>query len=562
MLHRFQTSVHVLALPERFAYPHHYQPHPLALQAAAELRHHLEHERKWTYDFGPAEGHTPGARGKMFGVLVVRTPTGELGYLRAFSGKVAESNHLPGFVPPVYDLLSDDSFYPAGERVLNGMSQRIRALEQSAALQAARERLKHVREAGERARTQVRAEARAAKRQRKARRQAAAQSHLPPPALAALEKELAAESIRHHFAVKDVSRAADHQIKLAEDALADLTTELDHLRAERAAYSNALQARIFAEYRFLDATGRVRDLNELFAETAFGTPPAGAGECAAPKLLQYAYAHKFTPIAMAEFWWGQSPQSEIRKHGAFYPACRGKCEPILKHMLTGIPVEPNPLLVNPAIGKTLDVVYEDDYLLVVNKPHEFLSVPGRHITDSVQTRLRARYPEATGPLIVHRLDMSTSGLLLVAKTKEVHKKVQQQFFRRSVRKRYVALLDGAPAEDHGFINLPLFGDVTDRPRQIVDAQRGKPARTEYRVLDRRADGRTLVHFWPVTGRTHQLRVHAAHFRGLNAPIVGDDLYGRADTRLMLHAEVLTFQHPVSREEVSVEQPVDFGLDAL
>jgi tRNA pseudouridine32 synthase/23S rRNA pseudouridine746 synthase len=265
--------------------------------------------------------------------------------------------------------------------------------------------------------------------------------------------------------------------------------------------------------------------------------------------MQYAYLHGYQLVAMAEFWWGQSPKSEIRKHGHFYPACRGKCEPILGHMLQGLDVDPNPMLTNPAEGKTLDIVYEDDQLLVVFKPHEFLSVPGKNIEDSVWLRMKTKYPEATGPMIVHRLDMSTSGLLLLTKTKETNKLLQHQFFKRSVKKRYVALLEGKVEGEEGIIDLPLRGDLEDRPRQIVCHEHGKTSRTHWKVVGREND-RTRVHFWPVTGRTHQLRVHAAHPHGLNAAIVGDDLYGQPAERLCLHAEEIAFVHPGNREEVS------------
>jgi tRNA pseudouridine32 synthase/23S rRNA pseudouridine746 synthase len=283
-------------------------------------------------------------------------------------------------------------------------------------------------------------------------------------------------------------------------------------------------------------------LEEIFK----GNPPAGAGECAAPKLLHFAFKHELKPIAMAEFWWGQSPKGEMRKHQQFYPACTGKCEPILKHMLQGIPMEENPFAINPAEGKELAIVFEDDYLLLVNKPAEFLSVPGKQITDSVQTRIKTLYPNA---MIVHRLDMSTSGLLIFGKTPDIYKKLQAQFIKRNVKKRYVAQLDGVLSEDSGSINLPLRGDLHNRPNQIVCFEQGKPAQTHWEVIERK-DNKTLVYFYPITGRTHQLRVHAAHSLGLNTPIVGDDLYGTKADRLHLHAERITFVHPISKEIIT------------
>ncbi len=294
----------------------------------------------------------------------------------------------------------------------------------------------------------------------------------------------------------------------------------------------------------LNARGEERDLCNLFKDTVQKTPPAGAGECAAPKLLQYAYRNGWQPLAMAEFWWGDSPKNEIRRHGYYYPACKGKCGPILKHMLQGLHVEEKPFETDMLRGTELEIMYEDDWLSVVNKPAGMLSVPGKSDIDSVYGRVRRMYPEATGPMIVHRLDMATSGLILIAKTKEVHQNLQAQFKNRTVCKRYVAWLDGIVEKKEGHIELPLRPDPEDRPRQVVDAVHGKPAVTDYTVLHYDS-GRTFISFIPKTGRTHQLRVHSAHPLGLNAPIVGDELYGRKADRLYLHAEYLGFIHPVS-----------------
>jgi tRNA pseudouridine32 synthase / 23S rRNA pseudouridine746 synthase len=297
-------------------------------------------------------------------------------------------------------------------------------------------------------------------------------------------------------------------------------------------------------------------LGDIFKPTREGRPIAGSGECAAPKLFQYAFQHDLHPIALAEFWWGESPKTEVRIHGHYYPACRGKCEPILGFMLQGLAVEENPMLKNPAENKDLEVVWEDAHIVVINKPAEFLSVPGKLVTDSVYERMRMRYPEATGPLIVHRLDMSTSGLLLVAKTAEVHKELQRQFIQREIKKRYVALLEGEVLEDRGTVELPLRVDLENRPRQLVCYEYGKPAVTIWKVLERK-DGRTRIHFFPITGRTHQLRVHAAHVDGLHAPIVGDDLYGQTSHRLHLHAEWIQFRHPISGKDMTMKVEAGF-----
>ncbi|THH41431.1 RluA family pseudouridine synthase [Neolewinella litorea] len=556
-LHSLPETARSIAAPRRFTFPFYYRPHPLAVAAAQDLQKQLQQPRSWEHDFGLDEDFT-GRQGKMFGVLVVRDPAGELAYLAAYSGKLADSNHLPGFVPPVYDLLDEAGFYRGGEREINAITQKIEELERAPDFRAARHDLERIRREADAELAAEKAAAKQSKAERKQQRSAAVPG-ASAEELAALEERLAAESIRISYGLKDLTRALRHRVALAESALHVFEAQIEALRDRRKVMSNDLQQRIFREYTFLDARGRVRGLGSLFAATVLGVPPAGAGECAAPKLLQFAYANDLQPIALAEFWWGQAPPSEIRQHGQYYPACRGKCEPILAHMLQGLEVDPNPLLVNPAQGKEMGIVYEDDDLLVVDKPHEFLSVPGKHIQDSVWHRIRQRYPMATGPLVVHRLDMSTSGLLLVTKRKEVHKLIQRQFFRRSVEKRYLALVEGPVVDDQGTIDLPLRGDLIDRPRQIVCDQHGKAARTHWAVRQRNADS-TLVDLWPLTGRTHQLRVHCAHPGGLGAPIVGDDLYGNPAERLYLHAAWISFVHPTTKERVEFTSQLPFPTD--
>ena len=278
-------------------------------------------------------------------------------------------------------------------------------------------------------------------------------------------------------------------------------------------------------------------------------PPAGSGECAAPKLLQYAFANNLTPITMAEFWWGSAPNAAVRQHKNYYPACQGRCKPILTHMLANTEMDANLLLENLSEKQDLEIIYEDDALIVVHKPAEFLSVPGKEIKDSVYTRIKERYPSATGPLIVHRLDMSTSGVLLLTKTKEANKALQSQFINRTIKKRYVALLDGNLSKKSGKITLPLRVDLNDRPKQLVDFTYGKSAETDWKIINKE-NGKTRVNFYPITGRTHQLRMHAAHKNGLNTPIVGDDLYGKKEKRLHLHAEFIEFLHPTTLKKMS------------
>jgi tRNA pseudouridine32 synthase/23S rRNA pseudouridine746 synthase len=341
----------------------------------------------------------------------------------------------------------------------------------------------------------------------------------------------------------------NYKIDEAKQNLAVFTSKIDQLKEQRKQKSADLQQRLFNEYSFLNKHKELKSLGEIFN----GNPPAGSGECAAPKLLHYAFQNDLKPIAMAEFWWGKSPKSEVRKHKQFYPACIGKCQPILNHMLKDIDLDENPFEINPAEGKELDIIFEDDYILAVNKPAEFLSVPGKLITDSVQTRIKAKFPNA---MIVHRLDMSTSGIILFGKDELAYKKLQQQFIKRTVKKCYVALIDGILKENNGIIDLPLRGDLDNRPFQIVCFDHGKPAKTKWEIIEIK-DNKTLVHFYPISGRTHQLRVHASHHLGLNCPIVGDDLYGNKANRLHLHAESITFIHPILKNEITLQVQPDF-----
>ena len=326
--------------------------------------------------------------------------------------------------------------------------------------------------------------------------------------------------------------------------------------------SQELQLWLFHQYRMLNAKGETKDLVDIWQDyhcsprirNRYPLPPGGTGDCCAPKLLQYAFSHGLRPVCMAEFWWGESPKSEIRHHGQFYPACRGKCKPILTWMLQGLDVDPNPEETG-ASHLTIEVIYQDTTLAVINKPSGLLSVPGRTEDYSVATIAMERWP---GSLPVHRLDMGTSGLMVIAKTKEAYVSLQEQFVKRTVKKRYIALVEGIVKEPKGRITLPLIFDPMNRPRQMVDYQRGKSAVTEYEVLDAR-DGRTLLALYPHTGRTHQLRMHCAHPDGLGSPIVGDELYGHKAERLCLHCDQIEFAHPVTGERMHFNLPNPFIL---
>jgi tRNA pseudouridine32 synthase / 23S rRNA pseudouridine746 synthase len=395
------------------------------------------------------------------------------------------------------------------------------------------------------------------RKQRKTLRENAAHS-LTAEAISHLNSTLDQQSIKDKLELRDLSQTWSIKLSTAQQRLGLLTKPLQALKAQRKAASANLQQKLFKQYRFLNILGQEQNLQDIFSQTALHTPPAGAGECAAPKLLHYAFKHQLKPIAMAEFWWGASPKSEIRQHKNVYPACLGKCQPILTHMLKGMAVDDNPMLVNPAVGKTLEIVYQDDVMVVVNKPADFLSVPGKDIHDSVYSRIQRQFPQAYGALIVHRLDMATSGLLVLALNPLAHKHLQAQFIQRSVKKTYVAMLEGLLSEDEGIIELPLRGDYYDRPRQLVCKEHGKPAETRWHLVERNhhtQQSKVILH--PYTGRTHQLRVHCAHPMGLNMPIVGDDLYGTRGRRLHLHAYKLELIHPITLAAMQFEVTADF-----
>lgn len=541
MLHHFHTPIADIPLPERFTYPFCYTPHPLCVLAAEEVQDYLSRQQAWKEEL---------KSGKMFGVLVVRTKEGETGYLAAFSGILAGKNIHPFFVPPVYDLLRPEGFFKMEEEKISQINVRIRELEEAEEYKELTERLSALELKAQETLNETKLQMKTAKEKREERRKGTILSKEE-------EAVLIRESQFQKAEYKRQERFWKEEISKLQGQVDDWEHRIQQLKTERKTRSAALQQQLFEQFKMLNFRGESKDLCKIFEQTVHKTPPAGAGECAAPKLLQQAYLHDWKPIAMAEFWWGASPKTEIRHHGHFYPACKGKCEPILGHMLQGLEVDENPMLKSmQSVTEKLEVVYEDEWLLIVNKPAGMLSVPGKEKAVSVYSMMRERYPEADGPIIVHRLDMATSGLLIIAKNKRVHQNLQAQFKNRLVKKRYIALLEGSVSENKGTIELPLCLNPLDRPRQMVHTEYGKPAITDFQVLERR-DKYTRVAFYPRTGRTHQLRVHAAHPLGLRCPIMGDELYGRKAERLYLHAEALEFVHPVTEETIKITQKADF-----
>ncbi|WP_286270430.1 pseudouridine synthase [Thalassotalea hakodatensis] len=556
----FSNEPQLALLPETFTYPFCYQPDPWAKQAAIELQQWLSL-------------HTPDAQqheGKMYGVLVVKSQRGELGYLCAYSGATIALSDLKEtfnkhFVPNIFEGFSQDSDFSTHQAIINQINAEIEALSSCQTLVDLQEEVATLKRQAEKAISLKQQAMVEQKKQRKITRHAISEqlstwteTHDPDTFAhaKALSISLSRESVTHKKALQALKTYWQQKIAALSEQVTEKLDVISVLKKRRKKLSNKLQKQLFQQYQLLNIDGNKKEVLELFAEQDKGKPPAGTGDCAAPKLLQYAFSQQLIPICFTEFWWGKSHPSEIRKHGYYYPACQGKCGPILPHMLQGLAVDINPLLTNPAEQLSLEIVYHDQHIVVVNKPAGLLSVPGKNIQDSVETRIKAKFPHAQGKLIVHRLDMATSGLLVLALSERAHKSIQQQFIEKRVEKRYIALVDGVIAEESGNINLPLILDINDRPRQKVCVEHGKFAKTTWHVIERFND-KTLLQLYPITGRTHQLRVHCAHPDGLNTPITGDGLYGTLADRLHLHAETLSFNHPITKEPLSFHIQVNF-----
>ncbi len=515
--------------PQRFTFPFSYQPHPLVEQAAEEMCAYIQAQPMWCEEL---------AEGKMLGVLVVEREDGEIGYLTAYSGLLMGQNHLPYFVSAVYDFLHPGSYFVENEAVLNDLNAKIQEVESSDAFQEARAMLAQAKHSAQLEVEAMRLRLQAAKAERDGQRAASQLTE-------AEEASLIRQSQHQKAEFQRLKKMHKERISQAEEVVASFTVQLEELKAQRRQLSDHLQTWIFRQFKMLNALGETADLIEIFKSAVPPIPPAGAGECALPKMLQYAFLHHLRPLCFGEFWWGKSPSHEVRHHLQFYPSCTGKCKPILAHMLKGLEVEPNPLQASGVSMTPLPIIYEDDALVVVNKPSGMLSVPGTSDQVSAFSLLCASRGEVYS---VHRLDMDTSGLLVFAKTKEAQVELQQQFASRQTKKNYVALVEGIPSAPQGYVRLPLRPDLLDRPRQVVDFVDGKPSITQYKVVETSVQGgRTLsrLSLQPHTGRTHQLRVHCAHQEGLACPIVGDALYGALDSRLYLHAERLVIKHPTT-----------------
>ena len=527
--------------PAVFPSPFDVLAHPLAEQAAQSLKQRIPQLCHPHHDVEQPDG------GKMFGVLVVSDGEGRLGYLSAFSGMLGDRWERDGFVPPVFDSDERRHILAAGEAEVEQLSHAIMQMQTDAGFVAAEKRLQQLD-------MDVKDQLRALKKLHTDKKLQRHEKRLDGNVTEAQLKLFAQESRQDKYEYKKLVHelasvgADDRQV------VSDQKNKIEALTKRRKKQSHKLQMALFDGYRLYSADAKNSGMRELFESAS---PPSGAGDCAAIKLVQYANLNQLKPVALVEFWWGAPPAGGLRKHGRVYPACRSKCRPLLPFMLSGVPLAV-PLHEQPP-SYTDDiphVLYEDNDIVLIDKPVGLLSVPGKVLTDSVESRLQARYPEVQGVMLLHRLDQATSGVMIAAKNRRAHKGLQLQFQDRTIEKCYVALLDGELRQCQGDVRLPMRVDITDRPRQIVCADRGKSALTRYTILSKEG-ANTRVAFYPHTGRTHQLRVHAAHPDGLDCPILGDELYGRPLDRLYLHAEKISFMHPIEQRVMSVSSDVPF-----
>lgn len=559
-----------------------YEPHPLCIQACREVQEMLARREDWQEEI---------ARGKMFGVLIVEnvktdTDVPKWGYLAAYSGQIGGRSDWEDFVPAVFDYLQPDGYFKTHEAEISRINQSISHLEKDERMKEARTLIRQLQEERKRTIAAYQEKMKEAKAKRDSRREAGNLSE-------AEEAQMIKESQFMKAELRRLKKSLSEKTA-QETEFEDYQENTLRLKQLRKQLSDTLQQWLFSQFRMLNQEGESKDLLEIFRDEALKeypqaviatsriaalkmVPPAGSGECCEPKLLQYAYQHGYKPLQMAMFWWGESPKEEIRHHLQFYPACNGKCKPILHWMLPPSVFE-SPASAENGIGgqkgpfpkqvemlyEQVETLYEDCELTVIHKPAGLLSVPGKDAAQpSVYALMRRKYPEATGPLIVHRLDMATSGLMIIAKTEFAYHRLQKEFLNHRVQKKYIAIISekeisGKVIPEKGIISLPLMPDYLDRPRQIVDHEQGKEAITKYEVLEPVDDSHLRIALYPKTGRTHQLRVHCAHQEGLNAPILGDPLYGNEKAaRLHLHAEEITFEHPLTGKKMTITRKADF-----
>jgi len=589
-------------LPQKMNNPLDYTPHPLCIKACKELQTYLAERKDWQEEI---------CRGKMFGVLIVENSqqnialgNPQIGYLAAYSGQIGGRSNWEDFVPAVFDYLQPDGYFKTHEAEITRINQSIKQLEDDERMKEAKKLIASLTEERKKAIAAYQEKIKEAKSKRDARRE---EARLDPEHKALTPEEEQAMTKESQFMKAELRRLKKSLAEKTtlETEYADYQDNLLRLKQLRKTLSDALQQWLFSQFRMLNYQGESKDLLEIFRDAAFlddtrrdsasrdslqasivskrasfkMVPPAGSGECCEPKLLQYAYEHGYKPLQMAMFWWGESPKEEIRHHLQFYPACNGKCKSILHWMLpdevfttvkTDISPNNGASIKNADLYNKVETLFEDQELAVIYKPEGLLSVPGKDSQQpSVYALMRKKYPSATGPLIVHRLDMATSGLMVIAKTEFAYHRLQKEFLHHRVQKKYIAIIGCKDKEacdrlakvstrGRTILSLPLMPDYLDRPRQIVHHEQGKEAITEYEILERIDDTHLRLALYPKTGRTHQLRVHCAHQEGLNAPILGDPLYGNEKaSRLHLHAEEITFEHPLTGKKITIQRKADF-----
>ena len=519
----------VMRPPGRMTNPFFYTPHPLCQKAMREVE-------GWLADMSATDKDVEReiAKGKMVGVLIVRKGNGETGFLAAFSGQIGDRDTLPGFVPPVFSYLAPDGYFKTEEAAITDINRRISSMEQSSRLESLRHDIALLSDEGKREMDEYRAAMADAKARRDERR-----------TRGNLDRQTDADMIRESQFMKAELRRIKQRWKDVvaekEAALADIVSKIECLRNERRQRSDSLQQWLFSQFVLLNARGESRSLTDIFRQTPQLVPPSGSGECCEPRLLQYAFANGYKPLCMAMMWLGESPRSAVRLHGNYYPACQGRCRPILEWMMQGLDVEPCHIDADRE-ERQLKVLYSDNDIAVVCKPAGMPSVPGKGNRLSVLTAARQLFPNAEGPVMVHRLDMDTSGVMVLALNTAAYHNLQRQFACHTIQKRYVALLAHAPSSisegQHGVVSLPLSSDYMHRPCQCVDMENGKCAITRW-VMGKGC----RMELFPETGRTHQLRLHCAHRDGIGVAIKGDTLYGTPSDRLYLHAESIGFLHP-------------------
>ena len=615
VIHHFPEDT-VFEEPGYFTDPFRYIPHPLVRLAAAEVIARIDSKQELREALSEgkmlgvlvcsatiSDDRHAGSQSRSVGVCSTRpsslssTAKGTICYIAAFSGNVAGRSIIDGFVPPIFDLTAPDGHFKKREAEISEINRQIEELRASDRRECLESELAEARCRREKEIEAFKEQMVISKRMREEIR-----SSCTDPTI--LEK-LILESQHEKAEFRRLKQALNAVVDGLIEQIALFNDRIETLKKQRAAMSDELQDWIFRQYIVHNALGEKSSIAEIFADQGI-VPPGGTGECAAPKLLEYAYCNGLTPIAMGEFWYGKSPQTAVRTHGHFYPSCTSKCGPLLRFMLEGQDLTSGLYTDRIRVTENPIIVFEDDAIVVVEKPSGIPSVPGLDGRTSLLELLSATSSERQHHTVmssersesrhlhpVHRLDMDTSGIMLFAKTPEAAIHLRRQFEEHSVRKTYIARVSGTPSQSaeasgtvlppwpqgegptkwegssqkpsqtgtgrSGHIELPLSADYDERPRQKVDFKQGKEAHTEYRIVSENPDGTADLLLYPHTGRTHQLRVHCAHTLGLGRPILGDLLYGahcvkdnsyQAASRLCLHALSITFRHPVTSEPLT------------